>query len=254
MPGGVGDPSSQHRPRLRARRVLLEVCIESVADAKAAAHGGADRLELNSALALDGLTPSPGLLREVRRAVGSRIPIVAMARPRAGDFCYDDAEFRVLLRDVEWLLEEGADGIAFGILTHDGEVDLRRCRRVVRSIESTGRKRRRSFQGAVFHRAFDRTRNPFAAMEQLIDLGFRRVMTSGQQPTALCGASLLAQLIERAAGRVEILPAGGVRPSNVVSLLSGTGADQLHSSLRESGANRMSSSLLSELIKKIATL
>src|SRR5438552_2166717 len=118
-------------------RVTLEVCVESVADAVAAVRGGTDRLELNSALALDGLTPSLGLLEEVRRGVGPRVPVVCMARPRTGDFCYDDAEFRVLLRDVELMLENGADGIAFGILTSDRRVDDGRCRSVTRTIGPT---------------------------------------------------------------------------------------------------------------------
>lgn len=230
------------------RGVILEVCVESVADAAAAAAGGAGRIELNSALALDGLTPSAGLLDEVRRAVGRRFPVVAMARPRAGDFCYDDSEFRVLLRDVELLLANGADGIAFGVLTPGGDVDVARCRRVVRRIESG-----RGAAHAVFHRAFDRVRDPFEAMEQLIDLGVRRIMTSGQQSTALRGVKLIAQLIDRAAGRIEILPAGGVRPSNAAAILSGTGCDQLHTSLREPGADGMSRRLLSGLIRKTRT-
>jgi copper homeostasis protein len=246
---------SDRRPTAHApRRVLLEVCVESPDDAAAAACGGADRLELNAALALDGLTPSPGLLAEVRRAAGARIPIVAMARPRAGDFCYSDAEFRVLLRDAELLPEYGADGVAFGILTARGDVDVPRCRRVMRLVESASVSRggRRKFEGAVFHRAFDRARNPARALEQLIDLGVRRVMTSGQQPTALRGARLIAELIEQSAGRIEILPAGGVRPANARAIVSRTGCDQLHSSLRDPGTGRMSARLLSELIKQTA--
>jgi copper homeostasis protein len=228
---------------------LLEVCVESAGDAAAAAAGGADRLELNSALALDGLTPSLGLLAEVRRAAGARIPIVAMARPRAGDFCYDETELRVLRRDVDLLLEHGADGIALGILTARGDVD-RRCAQFVRQISAAGSGHR--FQGAVFHKAFDQARDPLAALEQLIDLGVRRVMTSGQQRTALRGAALIRQLVERAAGRIEILPAGGIRPSNVIAILSRTGCDQVHSSLREPGARAMNSRLLSELISRLA--
>src|SRR5689334_19829659 len=123
--------SSASPPRPRP---LIEVCVESVCDAAAAARGGADRIELNSALALDGLTPSLGLLAEVRRTMGRNVPIITMARPRAGDFCYDAASFRVLIRDVELLLGAGADGIAFGLLTESGDVDTRRCRQIVRLL------------------------------------------------------------------------------------------------------------------------
>src|SRR5215212_9192513 len=106
-------------------RVAVEICIESVDDAVTAAGGGADRVELNAALALGGLTPSLGTLVEVRRAV--TVPVVAMARPRAGGFCYSDAEFRTLRRDAELSLEHGADGVAFGILSSGGRVDVARC-------------------------------------------------------------------------------------------------------------------------------
>lgn len=231
----------------RPRPVILEVCVESVDDAAAAARGGADRLELNAALALDGLTPSLGLLAEVRRSAGARFPIVAMARPRAGDFSYSDSEFRVLLRDAGMLLENGADGIAFGILTARGDVDVTRCRRVVRAVESA-RATRNRFEGAVFHRAFDRVRDPRRALEQLIDLGVTRVMTSGHQPAALRGARLIADLIKRAGGRIEILPAGGVRPANAAALLSRTGCDQVHTSLREPGGDGMSRGMLRKMV------
>jgi copper homeostasis protein len=228
------------------RRVVLEVCVDSVADAAAAAAGGADRLELNAALALDGLTPSLGLLAEVRRTVGTRVPVVAMARPRAGDFRYDDGDFRVLCRDVGLLLEHGADGIAFGVLTADGCVDVPRCRRVVRQIESVRVGRGKSPAAAVFHRAFDQVRDPERALAELIDLGVRRLMTSGRQPTALRGATLVARLVENARGRIEILPAGGVRPSNAAAILSRTGCDQLHTSLRRGGV--MDRQFLSDMV------
>lgn len=205
--------------------VLVELCIASVEDAVAAEAGGADRVELNSALPLGGLTPSAGLLAEVRRAV--RVPVVAMARPRAGGFCYAAGEFGVLRRDVDFALDHGADGIAFGVLREDGTVDVGRCREVVRQIgEGAGR-------GAVFHRAFDYTPDPFEALERLIDAGVRRVMTSGQRPTAAEGADLIGALVRRAAGRIEVLPAGGIRPWNATELVARTGCDQVHAALRE---------------------
>ena len=223
------------------RRLVLEVCVESVDDAVAAAAGGADRIELNAALALDGLTPSPGLLAETLRAV--RKPLIAMARPRSGDFCYSNSEFRVLLRDAEFVLDAGAEGVAFGVLTDRREVDLRRCRRVVKLIESAG-------ADAVFHRAFDSVRDPFDALEQLIDLGVTRVMTRGGKPTAEAGAGVLRTLNERADGRIKILPAGGIRPSNARRIIAATGCDQLHTSLRDR-AGRMSRSSLAAIVRRL---
>lgn len=223
----------------------LEVCAAGVDDAITATASGADRLELNAALELDGLTPSLGLLEEVRRAV--HIPVVAMARPRPGDFCYTPVEFRVLRRDIDLALEHGADGIAFGVLTEGHRIDVERCREVVRQVEQAARSNGPRFQGAVFHRAFDAVADPHAAMEQLIDLGVRRVMTSGQRPTALEGSTLIAELVRRAAGRIEILPAGGVRPANAAQLLARTGCDQLHASLRDPATGRLSAALLREL-------
>src|SRR4051794_16556979 len=178
--------------------VLVELCIASVEDALIAEAGGVDRVELNSALPVGGLTPSAGLLAEVRRAV--RLPVVVMARPRPGGFCYTAAEFAVLRRDTDFALEQGADGVTFGVLRDDGRVDVDRCRELVRQVGSRPR------QGAVFHRAFDFTPDPLEALEQLIDAGVCRVMTSGQRPTAAEGAALIAELIRRAAGRIEVLP------------------------------------------------
>src|SRR3954470_22762289 len=168
-------------------RVLLEVCVGSVDDALTGVAGGADRLELNSALTLGGLTPSAGLFAEVRRRVS--VPIIAMVRPRAGGFAYSDADFDVMLRDAEGLLAAGADGLAFGVLTANGELDRLRCRRLRGACGD---------RPAVFHRAFDVMPDPFTSLELLIDLGFTRVMTSGQKETAVQGAVLIAELIGRA--------------------------------------------------------
>ena len=121
-----------------ADRVLLEVCIASVDDAIAAQSGGADRLEVNCALALGGLTPSAGLFAEVRRQV--KLPLIAMVRPRPGGFCYSPAEFDVMLRDADELIAAGADGLAFGVLTNGGEIDVERCRRLPQTLRrSRGR-------------------------------------------------------------------------------------------------------------------
>ena len=220
-------------------RVLLELCVDSVTDAIAAERGGTDRVELNAAYALDGLTPSLGALVEARAHV--RLPIIAMLRPRPGGFCYDDAEFRVMQRDADLLLKHGADGLAFGILRPDRTIDADRCRAIVRQCGP---------RDAVFHRAFDEVPDPLRALEELIDLGFRRVLTSGQQPTATAGTELLHKLSECAAGRIEILPGGGVRPANVQDLVARTGCTQVHTSLRAAAAERLDPSLLAAMINE----
>ncbi len=125
------------------------------------------------------------------------IPVMAMVRPRAGGFVYSEADFAVMRRDAAILLEHGADGIVFGVLHSDGTVDATRCGKM---LEVAGGKQ------TVFHRAFDVVPDPTRALDQLIDLGFTRVLTSGQQKTALEGSELIARLIARAAGRIEVLP------------------------------------------------
>jgi copper homeostasis protein len=201
--------------------VLLEVAIASVVDAVTAQSSGADRVEVNSALHLGGLTPSLGLVIEVRRAIA--LPLIVMARPRQAGFCYSDEEFRVVQRDIDLLLGHGADGIAFGVLSASGEVDRGRCEQLVRQIGE---------RQAVFHRAFDVTPDPSLALEQLVDLGVRRIMTSGQEENAVKGTSRIAELTHRAAGRIEVLPAGGINPFTVADVLARTGCDQVHASLR----------------------
>jgi copper homeostasis protein len=204
-----------------ARRILLEVAVTSPDDAKAAHAGGADRLELCCALELGGLTPSPGTLLEVKRA--TPLPVLALLRPRPGGFAYSSSEFRVLQRDFDLALANGADGIVLGVLADDGSVDRPRCAALVR--QAAGRP-------VVFHRAFDVTPEPLAALEALIDLGVRRVLTSGQAPSAPSGASLIAELVRRSAGRIEVLPGGGVNADSAPGLISRAGCEQVHASCR----------------------
>jgi copper homeostasis protein len=210
--------------------IQLEICTASVEDCVKAERGGADRVELNCALMMGGLTPSLGALRESRAAV--RLPIIAMIRPRPAGFCYSPAEFNVMQRDAEAALAEKADGIAFGILTAGGAVDVKRCRQMVKL--AGGRQ-------AVFHRAFDVVRDPLRALEQLIDLGVTRVMTSGQEASAYNGAANIADYIRRAAGRIEILPAGGINRFTVADVIKRTGCDQVHASLSTASKDRSAS-------------
>lgn len=203
--------------------VLLEIGVATLDDALAAQAGGADRLELNAALAVGGLTPSLGTLVAVKAAV--RLPVMVMIRPRLAGFAYSAGDLTVMQRDLDLALAHGADGIVFGILAADGKIDVPRCRQLVRQAGDCA---------VVFHRAFDVTADPAATLEQLVDLGVRRIMTSGQELIALDGAELLAQLIDQAGNRIEILAAGGIRAAHVAELRRRTGCTQIHAAPRKS--------------------
>lgn len=196
---------------------MLEVCVDRLGDAIAAEGGGADRIELCGALELGGLTPSIGLVEEVVASLG--LDVVAMVRPRAGGFAYDLQDLRVAYHDAERVLAAGASGIVFGFLDAAGQVDESATREMVSVADG---------RTTVFHRAFDYARDLPAALQTLIDLGLTRVLTSGRQPTALAGAALIRQLVAVAAGRIEILPGGGVVAEHAARLLQLTGCTQLH--------------------------
>jgi copper homeostasis protein len=147
-----------------------------------------------------------------------------MIRPRPAGFVYSESEFATLLEDTTLALEAGADGVAFGLLHPDRTIDTARTKQLLRLTAG---------KQTVFHRAFDLTPDPFAALETLIDLDVTRILTSGQQPTAPQGAPLIADLITRASHRIEILPAAGIRPDNAAPLLARTGATQLHGTFSE---------------------
>jgi copper homeostasis protein len=198
-------------------KALLEVCCGSLDDAIEAERGGAERVELCSCLFLGGLTPSIGSVIEARKRL--KIPIIAMVRPRGGGFCYTEAEFAAMQHDARAMLEAGADGIVFGILNPDGSIDVER-NRVLREI--AGKKQ------SVFHRAIDVTPDPFRALEQLIELGFTRVLTSGQEDSVPEGIDLIRQFVERAGSRIEIMPGGGIKPHAVPEILRVTGCKQIH--------------------------
>ena len=204
-----------------AARILLEIACGDLRDAIAAGEGGADRLELCSALELDGLTPTLGTALEVYRA--GRAPFVAMIRPRGGSFVYTDDEVAVMLHDAQLLLDAGASGIVVGCLTPTREVDARSCARFAALADG---------HDVVFHRAFDRVKEPAAALEALVDLGFTRILTSGGAKTALEGVKQIRELVRQADGRIEILPGGGIREENVEVVVKQTGCLQVHLSRR----------------------
>ncbi len=199
------------------RRILLEICCGSLEDAMEAERGGADRVELCSALFLGGLTPSLGTVIEAKARLN--IPVMVMIRPRSAGFCYTEPEFASMERDAALAVEHGADGIVFGVLRRDGALDIERCKRIRQIIDN---------RQAVFHRAFDVTPDPFKTLDQLIDLGMTRVLTSGQEDSVPEGTPLIKRLIDYAGDRIEILPGGGIKPYNLRQVVAETGCKQVH--------------------------
>ncbi len=230
---------------------LLEVCCGNLESVDAAVAGGARRIELCSALEVDGLTPPVEWIREVRKRYPSLI-IHVLVRSRAGDFVYTEEEVETMAAQVEEALEAGADGIVIGCLTAGGDVDVPAMERLVRTVESynlaadlmrsdlchaandshffPGPSKRVSI---TFHRAFDVCKRPFDALEQIIALGCDRILTSGQGATVVEGSDMLRELRKRAAGRIIILPGGGVTPRNAGRILAMTGCTEIHASASE---------------------
>jgi len=198
--------------------VTLEVCVETVAGCRSAAAAGADRLELCANLAQGGTTASLGAWRTARAA--TELPLVALIRPRAGDFLFDDDEHAAMLADVEAAREIGLDGVAIGCLTAGGDVDRRRVNELVRAARP---------MSVTFHRAFDRVGDRERALAELIELGIDRLLTSGGARSAADGRAGLERLVARSAGRVEIIAAGSVRAENASVVLS-AGVRALHAS------------------------
>ncbi|MCL2497795.1 MAG: copper homeostasis protein CutC [Symbiobacteriaceae bacterium] len=197
--------------------ILVEVCCGSLDDALKAAAGGADRIELNSAFFLGGLTPSLGTLQECRERIN--IPLIAMVRPRYGGMCYSEGEFATMLRDAAIFVNAGAAGVVFGFLQPDGRIDEERTAAMVAALGS---------REAVFHRAFDLTPDPCEALETLIRLGVKRVLTSGQKPNVFHAQDLIKQLIQQAGSRMEVLPGAGLDEYNIQEFIRNTGTTQVH--------------------------
>jgi copper homeostasis protein len=202
-------------------KILLEIIVASSDDAIAARAGGADRFEVCSALALGGLTPSLGTIKAIKEAVDA--PAMCMLRPREGGMAYGEGEFKAMLLDAEHFLDAGADGLVFGLLTPDGDVDLSRCRKLLQIVEAAGRPVQ-----TVFHRAFDVTAKPEVALEQLVDLGVTRILTSGRAPTAIDGVDEIRKNVEQARGRIEILPGGELDVESAEKIVQLTGVEQVH--------------------------
>ncbi len=205
---------------------LLEIAAASIASALAAQEGGADRIELCANLREGGTTPSYGTLAEARKQL--HIPIHVLIRPRGGDFLYDETETAVMLRDIAACVQAGVDGVVIGALDADGDVDIDLCRRLMAAAGPLD---------ITFHRAFDAARDRSAALETIIALGCRRVLTSGGAANARLGADALAQLVRQAEGRIAIMAGGGVNADNVRELVARSGVGECHAS---AGAERRS--------------
>ena len=199
------------------KSVLVEACVDSAESALRAARGGAGRIELCANLVEGGTTPSAGTIRATLERVD--LPVMVMIRPRGGDFLYSDLEQDIMLRDVETARELGAHGVVFGALRPDGRIDATLTRTL---LEAAGP------LPVTFHRAFDVSRDAFESLEALVSLGVDRILTSGQQPDVPRGLPLIRQLVERAEGRIGILPGGGIAASNVTRIAAIDGIDEVH--------------------------
>jgi len=206
------------------KRDLFEVCAGSVQDCINAQLGGADRVELNSALHLGGLTPSLAMLKLVKEK--TLLKVICMDRPRAAGFCYDDVEIETMFEDAKILLENGADGISFGFLNSDATINVTETKKMVELIHQYQKE-------AVFHRAFDCVDDPMHAIKQLIDCGVDRILTSGLQPTAMQGTSVLEKLQSAFGDQIELLAGSGINANNIRALKEQTGLHQFHGSCKE---------------------
>lgn len=202
-------------------RVTLEICVDSPHSALAAERGGADRLELCASLFDGGTTPSAGMIATVRSLV--KIDLCVMVRPRSGDFCYSADEFAAMQRDIAIAKQLRADGIAFGILNPNGTVDVTRCRQLLHHIRPLK---------ATFHRAFDMSRDLPQSLEDIIALGFDRVLTSGGAQKVLDAIPVVRRLREIAENRIALMIGSGIRSDNARELILQTGVRELHASAR----------------------
>lgn len=205
--------------------VRIEVCIDDVLSLDACAEGGADRIELCSALDLGGLTPSPGLIAAAAKA---SLPSRAMIRPRAGDFRFAEAEVAVMLSDIAAVRAAGLAGVVLGAATDEGTLDMALLARLVEAAGDLGK---------TLHRVVDLQSDPVGAVDLAVDLGFDCVLTSGGALTAEAGAPVIAAMVERAAGRIDIMAGSGVRPQNAAAIRQSTGTGWLHSSCTRGMAN-----------------
>lgn len=229
-------------------KIKVEVCCGSVDDCIIAEKNKADRIELNSALELGGLTPSIATLQIAKKNVSC--PIVCMIRPRTAGFEYTEIQFETMLKDAEILLQNGADGIVFGFLNKQN-IDKKRTKIMTELAHQYGKE-------AVFHKAFDNCTDLSKALEDCIECGIDRILTSGGAvyPHIVEGAKILQNLIKQAKGKIQILPGGGIRPNNIKEVLDISKATQIHMTAKQEFDDQgtyvaVSDQFLKEILKQI---
>lgn len=209
-------------------KYIIEIATSDFLTTQSAVEGGADRIELCANLAEGGTTPSYGHIKKCRETFD--VLIYPIIRPRGGDFLFNDEEFDIMLQDVRLCKQLGCDGVVIGLLNRDGSIDKKRSSQLVEAAYPLG---------VTFHRAFDRCRDPFEALQELVEIGCERILTSGQRPAAPGAAELIAQLNKAADDRIIIMPGSGVRKENIRQLAEQTGCVEFHSSLRGKASSQM---------------
>jgi copper homeostasis protein len=207
----------------------LEVCVDNIESIPIAIDAGATRIELCSALALGGLTPSAGMMK-IAKQVAS-VPVYAMIRPRQGDFFFNEQELDIMFADIEAAKLAKLDGIVIGVLTANGQIDLDICRQLIERADG---------MGITFHRAIDQCQDAFKALEDIISLGCERILTSGLCNTAEAGIGTIAKLHQQANGRIQIMPGTGVNANNAGSIIEQTQVREIHMSGKTLRSSKMS--------------
>ena len=242
-----------------SNRFVLEICVESAEHAVAAERGGAHRIELCSDLSSGGITPSAGLMQTARRHVS--VPIHVLIRPRAGDFCYSDHELETMRDDIHAAKQGGMDGMVLGVLDENSRIDVERTKMLVEFARPLP---------VTFHRAFDASGNLEASLEDVVQTGASRILTSGGEACAVDGLSMLARLVQAAKERILLMPCGGIDSENIVRIARTTLAHEFHTSVgisrssatgggnglpdSVSAASRSQSSVFEEQVAKLASL
>jgi copper homeostasis protein len=209
---------------------IIEICVDSLDSSLIAQTAGAYRVELCANLLEGGTTPSFALIEMARKYL--TIKLYVLIRPRGGDFLYNDLEFEIMKSDIHHCGKIGCDGVVVGTLNSDGTVDTARCSELTEIAKSYS-------MGVTFHRAFDRCADLFQGLEDVINLGCERILTSGGKTSAIEGTPIIAQLIEKANGRIGIMPGAGITPENVSELIEKTGASEIHGTFRSQYPSKM---------------